>query len=109
MATPIIDNILPVAVFGRETVTLAVLMVRADAPLSVVLSAALGFAAVRRACVATILLTVALSLFIATAIVAIARTLAEGQASGGQGDCQNGGYNCFPVAVVAIDMDRLTL
>ena len=100
VAAPVIDHIIPVAVFDRKAIAPVELMVWACAAfVPSLVRATPVFTAIRLACfvVATILLAAALCLFIATAIVAIPITLGEGKSSRGQRHCHDGGNNCFTV------------
>jgi hypothetical protein len=102
VAAPIIDHIVPVAVFDRKALAPVVCVVWACATFIaslIIVRATLAFTAIRlaRFVVATILLAAALCLFAATAIVAIAITLGEGKSSGGQRHRHDGGNNGFTV------------
>jgi hypothetical protein len=100
VAAPVIDYIIPVAVFDRKAIAPAEFMVWASAtffPSLIVVRATPVITANRLASfvVATILL--AACLFIRTAIVAIPATLGEGKSSRGQTHCHDGGNNCLTV------------
>jgi hypothetical protein len=92
VAAPVIDHIIPVAVFGRKAIAPVECMVWTCATfvLSLV-RATLVAGAIRLACfvAATILLAAALRLSLAAALVAIAITLGEGKASRGQSHCDD--------------------
>jgi hypothetical protein len=91
VAAPVIDHILPVAVFDRKTLAPVELMVWACASFvaSLIVRATLV--------VAMVLLAAALHLFIATAIIVIPTTLGEGKSSRGQRHRHDGGNNSFTV------------
>jgi hypothetical protein len=84
VAAPVIDHIIPVAIFDRKAIASVECMVWACATfvLSLV-RATLVARAIRLACFvgAAILLAAALCLFLAATLVAIALTLGEGKAS----------------------------
>jgi hypothetical protein len=104
VAAPVIDHILPVAVFRGEAPALAEIMVWACATfipcLVVVIVGAtpvLTGSGLASYVVATILLTAALCLFVAAAIAVIALALGEGKSSRGQRHRHDGRDYCFSV------------
>jgi hypothetical protein len=101
VAAPVIDNILPAAVFGRKALTPTKFMVWACAAFVVVVCSTLVFTTVRLAAfvAATILLAAALRLFAATAIPAIPAILREGKSSRGHRHRHDGGNDCFAVHI----------
>ena len=103
VAAPVIDHILLVAVFGGEAPALAEIMVWACATfipclvVVVIVRATPIYTGSRLPyyVVATILLTAALCLFVAAAIVVIALTLGKGKSCRGQRHCHDGRDYCF--------------
>jgi len=102
MGAPVIDHIIPVAIFDRKALAPVELMVWACAtfiPLLIVVRATLVLRTIRLAClvVSTMLLAAALCLFITTAIFVILIPLGEGKSSREQRHCHDAGNNCFTV------------
>jgi hypothetical protein len=100
VAAPVIDHVLPVAVFNRKALASAECMVRACATFilsRIVVCVTLVLRAIRLAClvVATILLATALHLIIATTIIAIPIVLGKRKSSRGQRHRHDGGNNGF--------------
>ena len=98
VGTPVIDHIVPVAVFGRKAIAPVESVVRARTTFvqtPIVVCATLEFTPIRLTSFVAATILLAACLFITTAVVAIPITLSEGRSARGQTHCHNGGYNCF--------------
>src|SRR6185369_10987739 len=110
MAAPVIDDVLAVAVFGREPIATMVTVARARAALVATLCL-LGVARI----VAPVLMAVALRLILVTAviaiafvIVAIALALGKGASAGAHDHCHDGCCNCFIVHADSLGLDAVS-
>jgi len=97
VTAPVVDHVVPVAVFDRQAIAPAEFVIGARASFipPLIVAATLVFPAIRPACfvVATILPVATLRLFIPTAIVTTSTALGEGKSSRGQGNRHDGGNN----------------